>query len=290
MFKTVGTELWAFDAEWVPDIASGRRVYGLPPDASDESVLKTMWAEGGASADDPHPYLKTVVCRVVSIAAVVRKTASDGSVSLALHSLPSREDGLGREREILGRFLEGIGRAKPQLVGFNSISSDLTILLQRAMVHRLHLPDFCRRPQKPWEGIDYFSRHSEGHVDLKDEFSGWGRGTPSLHEFATCCGIPGKTLADGSSVVDLWLAGDIRRIVDYNECDALTTYLLWLRAALLAGLVSPAQHEAEERLLEAMLEERATAGDTHLAGYLDAWRQLRADGDPVTTSDPVRTR
>ena len=276
MLKSVLPELWAFDAEWVPDVASGRRVYGLADDVADERVIETMWERGGASEEDPHPYLKTVVCRVVSIAAVIRKRAADGTVSLVLHSLPTPEEGAGCERTILTRFLEAIGKSRPQLVGFNSLSSDLTILLQRSMVHRLHLPDFCKRPDKPWEGIDYFSRHSDGHIDLKDEFSGWGKATPSLHEFATCCGIPGKTLADGSSVVDLWLAGDIGTIVRYNECDALSTYLLWLRAALLAGLVSPEQHATEERLLKSMLEGRALVdGNAHLGDYLDAWRVLR---------------
>ena len=92
------------------------------------------------------------------------------TVSLVLHSLPTPGEGAGCERTILTRFLEAIGKARPQLVGFNSLSSDLMILLQRSMVHRLHLPDFCRRPDKPWEGIDYFSKalrrahRSEGRV------------------------------------------------------------------------------------------------------------------------------
>lgn len=40
--------------------------------------------------------------------------------------------------------------------------------------------------------------------------------------------------------------------VQYNECDALTTYLLWLRAALLAGHLTPEQHAHEEELFEAL--------------------------------------
>ena len=67
MLKSVLPELWAFDAEWVPDVASGRRVYGLADDVADERVIETMWERGGASEEDPHPYLKTVVCRVVLI-------------------------------------------------------------------------------------------------------------------------------------------------------------------------------------------------------------------------------
>lgn len=226
MLMSVPAEVWAFDAEWVPDVASGRRVYGLADEVPDEDVLETMWERGGASEDDPHPYLKTVMCRVVSIAAVIRKRADDGSISLVLASLPAAGAESSGEADILRRFLEGVGKAQPQLVGFNSRSSDLMILLQRSLVHRLALPDFCRRPAKPWEGTDYFAKGSDAHIDLKEAFGGWGKTTPSLHEFATCCGIPGKTLVDGSSVNDLWLAGDLRPIVQYNKCDALSTYLL----------------------------------------------------------------
>ena len=95
----------------------------------------------------------------------------------------------------------------------NSRSSDLIILLQRAMVNRLTQPAFCRRPAKPWEGTDYFARGSEAHIDLMEDFGGWGKATPSLHEFATACRIPGKIATDGSQVTDLWLGGDVRSIV-----------------------------------------------------------------------------
>ena len=276
MLKGIEKEVWAFDAEWVPDVASGRRVCALADTVGDAAVLEAMWARGGATEDDPHPYLKTVMCRVVSIAAVIRKEGEDQRVTLDLRSLPNGDAAGATEADILSRFLTGVGKARPQLVGFNSRSADLVILTQRAMVNRLALPDFCRRPAKPWEGTDYFAKGSDGHVDLKEEFGGWGRATPSLHEFATCCGIPGKTLADGHSVVDLWLAGDLRTIVQYNECDALTTYLLWLRAALLAGHLSPSQHDREEALLEDLLARKGAAdGNEHLLEYLEQWQELR---------------
>jgi 3'-5' exonuclease len=276
MLKCVPPEVWAFDVEWVPDPDSGRRAYGLPPDLADEAVLEYMWKQGGATDADPRPYLKTVLCCVVSIAAVIRKQTGDGSVSLKLHSLPSPDESAASEPDILRRFLTALGKAKPQLVGFNSQSSDIVILLQRALSNRLALPDFCKRPAKPWEGVDYFARGNDFNIDLKEDLSGWGKATPSLHELATVCRIPGKLGTDGQDVIDLWLAGDVRRIVQYNECDAITTFLLWLRTALLAGHVTPEQHQREEAQLEALLAERAESPEQrHLADYLAAWRSLR---------------
>ena len=84
MFKGMRSEVWAFDLEWVPDVESGRRAYALPSAMDDETVLEEMWQRGGATDDDPHPYLKTVLCRVVSIAAVIRKRASGWKPVLGL--------------------------------------------------------------------------------------------------------------------------------------------------------------------------------------------------------------
>ena len=100
-------------------------------------------------------------------------------------------------------------------------------------------------------------------------------------------------------MADLWLAGrraDVRR---YNEADALATYVLWLRAARLAGLFSAAEHAAEEGRVERLLEREAGAREPadadHLRAFLDRWRAgpadpLRArDGDPdaLPESDPA---
>jgi len=66
MFKTIKSRVWAFDAEWIPDPHAGRLLYDLSDDLPDADVLKHMWKEGGATEEDPTPYLKTVVCRIVS--------------------------------------------------------------------------------------------------------------------------------------------------------------------------------------------------------------------------------
>ena len=72
MFKSVKDIVWAFDAEWVPDPATGRAVYDLPQELSDEAVMAEMWRRGGATDENPRPYLKTILCRVVSISVMAR--------------------------------------------------------------------------------------------------------------------------------------------------------------------------------------------------------------------------
>jgi len=89
MIKFVANEVWAVDAEWISDVPTGRRVYDLGPEVTDLDVLHLMYREGGASEEEPRPYLKTVLCRVVSVAALIRhKDDNNGSVSHRLVSLP----------------------------------------------------------------------------------------------------------------------------------------------------------------------------------------------------------
>ncbi len=270
MLRPPRATLWAFDCEWVPDLPTGRRVLDLP-DASDAEVLDAMWQHGGATPENPRPYLKTILCRVVSVAAVIREVKGS-LVSHKLFALPDRGESMA-EDDLLRRFLVALGDKKPQLVGFNSRDSDLPILTQRAMVHGLSIPGLGRSGEK-WAKDDFYDRYGDQHVDLKDGLAGWGKGTPSLHELATACGVPGKVGTDGSSVVDLWQAGDVAGIVRYNQFDALTTFLVWLRAQCFSGHLSPEQMHEEEASIRALAQEKAKL-DPPFQVFLEAWDRLR---------------
>ena len=89
MFKTVSHEVWAFDAEWVPDPRAGRALYQLPGDMPERDVVREMWQQGGATQEQPRPFLKLALCRMVSIAAVLRTVRPDGAVQLELNPFPS---------------------------------------------------------------------------------------------------------------------------------------------------------------------------------------------------------
>jgi len=277
MYKFIADNVIAFDAEWVPDPDSGRRIYDLPASIPDAEVIERMWVEGGATPEDPRPYLKTVMCRIVSLAAVIRKKSRNGELRLKLHSLPGTGEGVMSEKEIVSRFLEGIGKSKSQIVGFNSINSDLPILLQRGLASGACAPAFCERPPKPWEGVDYFTRYSDFNIDLKDVVGGYGKATPSLHELATVLRIPGKLGTSGGDVAELWENGEIETIVEYNQYDALTTYLVWLRTVFFSGHLTEEEFQEEERALENLLSDLVVKGEGHLVAYLEKWRELRGE-------------
>ncbi|RLE25369.1 MAG: hypothetical protein DRJ65_07905 [Acidobacteria bacterium] len=279
MFKTVQDRVWAFDMEWIPDPLAGRILYPKETaDAeNDTAVMRVMWDQGGASEEDPTPFLKTALCRIVSVAAVERRAFQGGETSLTLMSLPHDPGDPEKvtEQAVVGDFLDALGDHQPQLVGYNSHSSDLKIMVQRAIILGLEAEGFCRRPNKPWEGIDYFARGSEANIDLKDIVGGWGLATPSLHQMAVQSGIPGKMDVDGNQVAQMWLEGRLEEIVHYNEYDALTTYLLWLRTAHLGGFFNDEAYRLEQQRVENLIEQELEKGRLHLQAFREEWDRLR---------------
>ena len=279
MFRDVKSRVLAFDVEWVPDPESGKVAYELPQDMSDSEVIEFMWEQGGATEEEPMPFLKTVLSKIVSISMVFRESDGDGATArLKLHSIPSipTSDEDCSERRIIEDFFKILDKYHPQLVGYNTSGADIPILAQRMIKHGLHGGFFTERPNRPWEGADFFARGSDWNVDLMRCVSAWGKGTPSLHEISVVSGIPGKMEGvDGKQVAPMWLEGRLDEIVAYNECDALTTYLLWLRMAHSIGHLDSDQYTEEQRLLRDMIKkESENPQRRHLLGYLSKWESL----------------
>ena len=283
MFRTVQPVVWAFDCEWVPCARSGRLLLDLGRDVPEADVFAALWEAAGATVERPRPFLPLAWSRVASVAVVERRVRPDGSVALALCSAPADPD--AGEADVLRPFLRGLARRRPQLVGYNSHASDLPVLRQRALALGLDAPGLCARPERPWDGPDYGHPYNEWNVDLLRALGGRrGPTSPRLADLAALCGIPAKSAGGlavtGADVADLWLTGDRDAIRRYNEGDALTTYLLWLRTARLAGLFSAEGHAAEEGRLEQLLEREVDARGAeagHLGAFLERWRTASAD-------------
>jgi predicted PolB exonuclease-like 3'-5' exonuclease len=275
MFRTFPQSSLSFDLEWCPDPSAGRVLYNLEKKLTDREVVEIMWRNNGATVEDPQPFIKTLFCRVLSVAGVAR-TQNDEGINVTLFSLPTdcSNESKNSEAHLLKTFLERIGKQKRQLVGFNSIASDLRILIQRAFINGLSIPEFFMRPEKPWVGVDYFARDSSGHIDLSEVFSGFGKGKISLNDLAMLSGIPGKMAVSGEQVPEMWLSGRWEEIVAYNEFDALTTYLVWLRASHLIGFLDSSQYKHEQKLLRLEIERNISLGKGHLSEYLIEWDKL----------------
>lgn len=285
MFKTVQPRLLSFDIEWIPDPMAAEALFGIEhtPPYSLPDAYKALWEHAGADESKPRPFVKLMLSRVVSIAGIFRETTMDAAapggidVSLKLVSMPTdtTDPEKTHEKAIIESFLKAVGTRKPQLVGYNSSGSDVPILLQRAVVNGLNGHGFGSRPDKPWEGVDYFSTASDYHIDLAYALGG-GRYTPRLDEAARMCGIPGKVDVAGDQVWELYMKGRLDRIVAYNEFDALTTHLLWARMAHFGGLLDTDAYTREQALVRELILTERDAGKTHLDRYLNEWERLQA--------------
>ncbi len=269
-----------FDLEWVPDAAGARRLFDLPPETTELEAMQALWEHSTQynAETNPRPFLKYMFSRVVSIAFLARRVVyrEEGrGIEFRLGSFPelpaSIED--ASEAEIIEKFLNSVGRRKPQLVGYNSVDSDLQVLIQRGMINEVTAPGFNKRPEKPWDGDDYFDgRNSEGHLDILKRFSYDRSMQPKLDELAKFCGFPGKIDVHGDQVTDLWLAGDLNSIVEYNQTDALNTYLVWLRMVYFCGKLNEEEYFEELEGFRAFLEAEAEKPEkAFIRIFLDKW-------------------
>ncbi|MEO8647633.1 MAG: ribonuclease H-like domain-containing protein [Acidobacteriota bacterium] len=267
-----------FDLEWVPDTAGATRLYDLPAGTGEREAMQVLWENtAGYDAEEcPRPFVKYIFSRIVSIAFLSRRIVyvdGERQAEFKLSSLPKlpavMED--ADESYLIQRFLYFIGEREPNLVGFNSAESDLQVLIQRGLVNEVTAPKFCTRPNKPWDGRDYFYRYGEEHLDLLRHFSN-GKMTPRLNEIARLCGFPGKIDVDGQQVVELWLAGDIKSIVEYNQIDTLNTYLVWLRFVHFCGKMEDQEYQDELYQFRDFLETEASLPDRqHIEKFLAKW-------------------
>jgi len=261
MFKKLSAHTCAFDCEWAPCPVTARRLLRLPAETSDRAASEALWRHyAKPDKPDERPFLKLILCRVVSIAAVFRSVDAQGRVSLHLraHSLAEMD-----EATMIVRFLEAVAFKPYQLWGFSSENADLPILRQRAIALGAPTPAF----------YDLMARRSdEHHLDILNVVGAYnGAAKPSLNELAVACGIPGKLETKGGDVADLYLAGKVSEIVAYNETDAVTTHLAMLRVAYQAGKLTAEQYAAETTAMREMVNALASSGHGEMGRFRDEW-------------------
>jgi predicted PolB exonuclease-like 3'-5' exonuclease len=254
--------IFVFDIETVPDVASGRRLYGIE-DLDDDNVGKVMFykraAESGGSEFLRHP-----LHRIVAI-SVVLQTAD----KLKVWSLGESDS---PEQELLQRFFDGIERFSPTLVSWNGSGFDLPVIHYRSLLHGVAAPRYWDTggEDKDFKWNNYLSRYHERHTDLMDVLAGYQpRAVARLDEIATLLGFPGKMGMDGSKVWEHYQAGDVEGIRNYCETDVLNTYLVYQRFELIRGHISAAQYAQACEQLSTELEK---AHKPHLSEFLRHWQ------------------
>lgn len=262
--------VFVFDIETVPDVASGRRLYNLHG-LSDAQVAEALFhkrrQENGGEFLRPHLH------RVVAISGVMRH--EDKCIVWSLGAPGSAE------RELIQRFFDGIAKYTPTLVSWNGSGFDLPVLHYRALLHGVGAPRYWEigDEDKDFRYNSYLGRFHWRHIDLMDVLSGYqARSAAPLDEIATLLGLPGKLGMHGSQVWERFQAGDIAGIRNYCETDVLNTYLIYLRFELMRGRLSENAYRAECNLLKETMTARSEA---HLQTFLQAWTDNTSEGSGV---------
>lgn len=249
-----------FDLETVPDVVTGRRLYGLEG-LADKQVAQVMYRR--AAEQTGSEFLRHHLHRIVAIAAVLRN-----GERLKVWSLG--ETG-SDEKELIVRFYDGIERYTPTLVSWNGSGFDLPVLHYRSLLHGVMAPRYWEMgdDDSSFRFNNYLSRFHQRHTDLMDVLSAYQpRAAVKLQDIATLLGFPGKLGMDGSKVWECFQSGHIDSIRRYCETDALNTYLVYLRYQLIRGRLNKISYDAECESLRTHLELESAA---QWGEFLRAW-------------------
>lgn len=287
-FRFISDSVYVFDVESVPDVDTINKVYGKVAREPYEATVARAYKNLGLDFSDPNAMLKPMFQKIVSISVLIRKNV-DNEIQLYTRSLSIKDES---EAQIIEKFLSGVGLSKNketmpiQLVGFASSIFDIPILCQRAMINQLNLPFFFSRPEKPWEGVDYFAK-GRWNVDLMYTIGYHQPNRPKLSEITPACNIPGKIKYDGSDVKDLYVGGKIDEIIYYNQLDVISTYLLWLRVVHTFGYISTESYIEEQALLKLKMEVESES-NPYFNEYLKIWESLNNNEEITENNDGTK--
>ena len=257
----IGTSL-VFDIETVPDVESGRRLYGLH-DLNDEDVgraMRTLRVQKTGGTD----FLAHPEHRIVAISAVLRSPEN-----LRVWSLGSADS---TERELLERFFDGIEKFRPILISWNGSGFDLPVIHYRSLKHGVAAPLYWESGDeiRDFKYNNYLNRYHARHLDLMDVLSGFqARASSSLESIAVLLGLPGKMGMSGGRVWDAYRDGKIDEIRAYCETDVLNTYLVYLQFEKLRGKLDESGYAREAQRLVELLDQ---SNEGHLTEFLGQWQ------------------
>jgi len=252
--------IFVFDIETIPDVASGRRLYDLH-DLNDHDVAEAMFAIRREQTNGSD-FLRHHLQRVVAISVVFRSREKIKVWSLG--------DVDSSEKDIIQRFFDGLDKYIPTLVSWNGSGFDLPVLHYRSLLQGVSAPRYWEMGEndQSFKWNNYVNRFQFRHTDLMDVIAGYqARASAPLDEIATMLGFPGKMGMSGAKVWENYENGEIEAIRNYCETDVLNTYLVYLRFELIRGNLTESCYDEEVQMVRDMLR---VEGKAHLAEFAEA--------------------
>lgn len=222
------TPILVFDIETIIDTQTGRQLFDLGDDLSDDEVIHAMQSMRLNDSDNHigTTFMKLPLHKVACLSFLWIQLDTRKFV-LNSFSLENMD-----EKEILTRFFRAFDK-NPHLVSYNGKGFDMPVLMYRALHHSLSAPKAFGDHKD-----SYIARYSKTHTDLIDLLAPNYNNRQKLNLLAKLCNLAGKGDIDGSQVIPMVQNGDWQKLTTYCESDVINTWLLFLRYQLLVGKLS----------------------------------------------------
>lgn len=248
-----------FDIETIPDLESGRKLYGLEG-LTDEETVQALYALRRSKVGNE--FLPHYLQKICAISLVL----SHGG-QLKVWSLGDEHSD---EKELITRFFAGIDKHTPTLVSWNGSGFDLPVLHYRSLLHGVSAPTYWEtgENQQGFRWNNYLSRFHSRHLDLMDVIAAYqNKAFAPLDDISTMLGFPGKMGMSGSKVWEHYSSGQIKSIRNYCETDVLNTYCVYLRFELSRGILDIHEYTAAiDKLKNYLISEKEKL---HLQDFLN---------------------
>lgn len=254
--------IFTFDIETIPDVASGRKILDLAGDLTDEEVANEMFAR--QQEKNGSNFLPLYLHKITAISVVLKTPAIFKVWSLG--EIDSSEE------EILQRFFNGIEKYTPTLVTWNGSGFDLPVIHYRALLHGVAAPRYWEigNEDQSFRWNNYLNRYHYRHTDVMDVLASYqARANAPLDKIALMLGLPGKMGMDGGKVWESYLKNDIAGIRNYCETDVLNTYLVYLRFLLISGKIN---EEEYQQYCAQTREHLQNSMQPHLIEFAKEWK------------------
>ena len=265
--------LVVFDIETIPNTLLAGELCDIPKD----ELAKMTQAEIRKEMEQYHienhngnAFLRQPFHRIACISFLVAEIVDNfGKEEYIFKQLDSYSSFNATEREVVEKFWKLLEEKCPRIVSFNGRVFDINVLKCKALQYGIDCGWYFNYGGK-WDGYEY--PYSNSHFDLTYKY-----GSYTLHEMCILLNIPCKLGVDGSRVAEYFDDKKYKEIREYCETDVLATYLMYLRMAIVQGMIEKKSYnkaiEDIEKYLISMCDKKKG-----LKEFLEAWRQLNPNG------------
>ncbi len=263
-----------FDIETIPDTTLAGELCDIPENELKNMQEQDLREEMRIYHLEKHnnEFLRQPFHRIACISFLCAKIELDDKSKkekYILEKLDSCSSFKSTEEEVVKTFWKLLEEKKPRIISFNGRMFDMNVLKCKALKYGIDCGWYFNYGGK-FDNYEY--PYSDSHFDLLYKY-----GHYTLHEICILLNIPCKIGVDGSHVAEYFDDKKYNEIREYCETDVLATYLVYLRMALVQGLIDKtAYNNAIEDVEKHMISVKNKKKG--LKEFLDSWYKLNPNG------------